>query len=326
MGHYSDAEWVPTCTTSLSQITYGMDDSYLTPQLSYTDAASVNATPVLSRPQSSSGFYPQSVEHISNMSKTRSSSSTGGYHHQFSDFDFTSNPLGSNALGIRPDTGDDHLFSTPPPLGSTSASSYYGGMGVADVNAGHLKRTPVPIAPNPSGLRKMGFHKRSREDDLPLDAAPKRRRQSSSGCGNIELNDEERLLLRLKDEENLMWKDIALRFQLELGKNHQVPALQMRYKRLREKLRVWTDTDVHALEQARDYWEKYKWDIIATKMLDFGCGEKWPVKYCVRKWEELHPGVDVPKDQPVSIRGSEAGSERNTPDLSTPLMSTPRLR
>lgn len=25
-------------------------------------------------------------------------------------------------------------------------------------------------------------------------------------------------------------------------------------------------------------------------MLDFGAAEKWPAKYCERKWEELHPG------------------------------------
>jgi hypothetical protein len=25
-------------------------------------------------------------------------------------------------------------------------------------------------------------------------------------------------------------------------------------------------------------------------MLDFGASERWPAKYCARKWEELHPG------------------------------------
>lgn len=25
-------------------------------------------------------------------------------------------------------------------------------------------------------------------------------------------------------------------------------------------------------------------------MLDFGASERWPAKYCARKWEEIHPG------------------------------------
>ena len=67
---------------------------------------------------------------------------------------------------------------------------------------------------------------------------------------------------------------------------------------------------VDALQQARDYWEKFKWDIIATKMLDYGCGEKWPAKYCLRKWEELHPELDM--------RGERTGSGDGSPELLTP--------
>lgn len=26
------------------------------------------------------------------------------------------------------------------------------------------------------------------------------------------------------------------------------------------------------------------------QMLDFGASERWPAKYCARKWEEMHPG------------------------------------
>ena len=35
-------------------------------------------------------------------------------------------------------------------------------------------------------------------------------------------------------------------------------------------------------------------------MLDFGCGEKWPAKYCIRKWEELYPDLDMSKEKPES--------------------------
>ena len=40
----------------------------------------------------------------------------------------------------------------------------------------------------------------------------------------------------------------------------------MRYKRLREKFRVWEEQDMSALRLAHEYWEKYKWEIISAKV------------------------------------------------------------
>ena len=62
------------------------------------------------------------------------------------------------------------------------------------------------------------------------------------------------------------WKDIAARFQTDLQKSYQIPALQMRYKRLRERMRVWTDTDRQALRMAHEYWAQNKFEIIAQKV------------------------------------------------------------
>ena len=106
------------------------------------------------------------------------------------------------------------------------------------------RSVPVPIAPDPIGLRQMNALKRMREDEEYSDFGQKKRKRASSQAGPVELNEEEQLLLRLKEEENLPWKDIAIRFQTELGKSYQVPALQMRFKRLRERMRSWTETDV----------------------------------------------------------------------------------
>ncbi|KAL9115683.1 MAG: hypothetical protein Q9227_000051 [Pyrenula ochraceoflavens] len=153
---------------------------------------------------------------------------------------------------------------------------------------------PVPIAPNPSGLQQMKNMKRLRTDDhYDIGNAAQRRRSASAstaGGRQTELSEEEQLLLKLKHEDNLPWKDIAKEFENQLGRSYQVPALQMRFKRLRERMRTWNEEDVHALEAAHEYWEKSKFEIIAQKMLDFGAAEKWPSKYCERKWEELHPG------------------------------------
>ncbi|KAI4186796.1 MAG: hypothetical protein LQ348_004172 [Seirophora lacunosa] len=155
-----------------------------------------------------------------------------------------------------------------PPLQTSKAptNSFYGGdFGMATtISPG--RAGPVPIAPDPVGLRQMNALKRMREEEDYSDFNQKRRKRTPSQSGPVELNEEEQLLLKLKEEENLPWKDIAVRFQTDLGKSYQVPALQMRFKRLRERMRTWSETDVQALEQAYDYWEKFQFDIIAAKV------------------------------------------------------------
>lgn len=96
----------------------------------------------------------------------------------------------------------------------------------------------------------------------------KRRKRSDSNTTTtqVELGEEDRLLIQLKDEDGMPWKDIAARFQSDLGKTYQIPALQMRLKRLRERMRVWTETDIRTLRMAHDYWVQNKFDIISQKV------------------------------------------------------------
>ena len=105
---------------------------------------------------------------------------------------------------------------------------------------------PVAIAPNPATLSHPQTFRASRDDEDSgnYSDSRKRKRTASTPERPPELTEEEKLLLKLKEEENLPWKDIAMRFQQELGKTYQVPALQMRFKRLRERIRQWTDNDV----------------------------------------------------------------------------------
>lgn len=58
------------------------------------------------------------------------------------------------------------------------------------------------------------------------------------------MSEDENLLLKLKDNEALPWKVIASRFQ-EVGRGEfRVATLQMRHKRLKEKMRVWEPEEV----------------------------------------------------------------------------------
>lgn len=127
------------------------------------------------------------------------------------------------------------------------------------------RRPYAPIQPDPVGIAAQ---KRKRDDDdgpdLGLLSTKKRKRTSS--VASADLSEDDRLLVTLKEEQNLPWKDIALRYSAEKGKTVQVAALQMKYKRLREKHRVWTESDMDALRQAHDMYEKRKWEIVAEKV------------------------------------------------------------
>lgn len=171
------------------------------------------------------------------------------------------NPLGISAPGM-----PQHYYPSPtyPPLRHRSPRLSEPAMELAgDLATPQPRRMYTPIAPNP----RTSAPKRSREDDDELsDQGKRRKRSDSNSTTTLELTDEDRLLLQLKDEESMPWKDIAARFQSDMGKTYQIPALQMRLKRLRERLRVWTEADLKALRMAHEYWVQSKFDIIAQKV------------------------------------------------------------
>ncbi|KAI9838883.1 MAG: hypothetical protein M1819_004091 [Sarea resinae] len=239
-------------------------------------------------------------------------SSPQSFSRNVEDLIYTGNPL-----RIQHEAVEEASYENSPNLSARHESpQMYGTFGVSklDPHAAPKKWVPVPIAPHPAGLEQINNLKRYRDDEESASSPPKRRKRAESNPSSVELSEEEKLLLKLKDEEFLPWKDIALRFQVELGKVFQVPALQMRYKRLRERLRTWTEIDIRALQQAHEYWEKFKFDIIGAKMLDFGAVEKWPAKYCARKWEELHGVPDDAKSETSTSTKDRQESYHDSPD------------
>jgi hypothetical protein len=59
-----------------------------------------------------------------------------------------------------------------------------------------------------------------------------------------DINAEEQLLLQLSGRDKLPWKEVTDKFNKATGQEKKVAALQMRKKRLLERIRVWTDTEV----------------------------------------------------------------------------------
>ena len=137
---------------------------------------------------------------------------------------------------------------------------------LAELHAQQTGRKYAPIAPNPLGVKQLQSQKRFAVDDLDLDSPATKKKRSAPQSPAVEMTEEDSLLLRLKDEEQLTWKEIAARFESEVGRSVHIPALQMRLKRLRERLRVWSENDLQALKMAHEYWANQKFEIIAAKV------------------------------------------------------------
>ncbi|KAH7066172.1 hypothetical protein BKA63DRAFT_426012 [Paraphoma chrysanthemicola] len=231
--------------------------------------------------QSSARWRPNS--HL----QDRPHSSSSSLHSAPLDTSWTMHPLGIQTANLPHDqyyTSFQHLARSPrlsEPLMELPSSH---------LTSPQPRRLYTPIAPQPLEAPRSSGVKRSRDDDEDGSEETKRRKRSESNTSALfELSEEDKLLLQLKEEESMPWKDIAARFQSDLGKAYQIPALQMRLKRLRERMRVWTDADVRALRMAHEYWAQNKFDIIAQKMLEFGAQEKWTARQCARKWTEIDP-------------------------------------
>ena len=235
---FSEPEWNPS---NIAPLPVDFDTTFTQP------------TP----PSSTTGARPPPIEvsavppHMLNIPRPKSSPSTFGPNVE--DLLFPGDPYKFSK-------NDDFTtnFQTFPLSPAKSSSPYFGGSDVYSRHDGYsmsartspARHAPIPIAPNPIQVNQLNAWKRLREDEEHYtEYGSRKRKRAPSNAGPVELNEEETLLLKLKEEENLPWKDIAVRFQTDLGKTYQVPALQMRFKRLRERMRTWTDADVSSV-----YW------------------------------------------------------------------------
>jgi len=122
------------------------------------------------------------------------------------------------------------------------------------------RRPYANIAPDPAGVAA----KRKRDEDDQEDFYTNdKKRNRTCAIPLADLNPRHRLLVTLKEQANLPWKDIAARVSEAEGKTVQVATLQMAYTRMRERYRIWSESDITALREAHDLWEKKKWENIS---------------------------------------------------------------
>ncbi|KAF8540597.1 hypothetical protein BDD12DRAFT_734361 [Trichophaea hybrida] len=168
------------------------------------------------------------------------------------------------------------------------------------------------LCPLPS-QQTAGFKRPYQPDAITPASSPqpsKRRKSTSKEAWSM--TEDDNLLLKLKDEEGLPWKAIASRFRDMNRGEFRVPTLQMRYKRLKEKLRVWDAEDIQYLKDAKEFIEKQKWELISNKMLELGCKKKIPGNTCEKKWKEICPQPintqQIPSSGPNSASTNSATS------------------
>lgn len=173
-------------------------------------------------------------------------------------------PWSDNALGIRYEAPEQSNT-----LGSTFTSVPYREARRPQEQVFTTPSPPEPqrfyptLAPNPVGL--VAKRRRDEEDEAALASSSKRRKRTPSASSVEALSEDDRFLLTLKEEDALPWKDIAARVS-QRGKPVTVAASQMRYLRIRERLRAWEPVDIEALRLAHEWYEKCKWDIISQKV------------------------------------------------------------
>ena len=252
---FSEPEWNPSnIVSTVYDSDFNNSNDFKAPLPTDFDTFTAPTPPI------STGSRPPPIEvssvppHMLNIARPKSSPSTFGPNVE--DLLFPENPY---KYGSRP---DDFTFGTQFPLSpAKTPGPYFTGNEYHSVSARTspaLRHAPLAIAPNPMVMNNLGLLKRMQNGEEEYAAAEfgqRKRKRAVSNAGPVELNEEEQLLLKLKEEEGLPWKDIAVRFQSELGKTYQVPALQMRFKRLRERMRTWTETDVSLLIIRNTLWK-----------------------------------------------------------------------
>ncbi|KAF3913712.1 hypothetical protein AA313_de0204040 [Arthrobotrys entomopaga] len=147
-----------------------------------------------------------------------------------------------------------------PGLASAHSTPFTSGAGPNTYFTPHAHIDGVPTG-HPQGLLTEAFgepniHCRKREysvidaypqwsspDGIPIQKPTKRRK--SSATQPWQLSEDDRYLMKLKDEDQLPWKEIVNRFKEDGRGSHRVPALQMRLKRIKERIRQWTPEDVN---------------------------------------------------------------------------------
>ena len=72
---------------------------------------------------------------------------------------------------------------------------------------------------------------------------------SDQGQGTVLLTEEDLFLIEQREHLGLQWKEITQNYQKRFGKVYRDSALQMKFKRMKDRTRMWTNDDVSNVRQ-----------------------------------------------------------------------------
>lgn len=92
--------------------------------------------------------------------------------------------------------------------------------------------------------------------NVKLHSTQSRFKQLGNNADPQLLTEEEEFLLHLREQREPRpdWKTTVIEFNNHTGKSFQIPALQMRYSRLKERIRPWTEKDVSDNQHSDVAW------------------------------------------------------------------------
>ncbi|PGH35860.1 hypothetical protein GX50_01318 [[Emmonsia] crescens] len=168
----------------------------------------------------------------------------------------------------------------------------------------------VPIAPNPDGLRKMHCDKKRRQvAEVSLRRGSATRRNSGQKSKSSQMERENDAVQLMRTQRNLSWREIVIRINAQFGTNYSASCLQMRMTRMKHRAQQWPEEDVRALQQAYEFWESAKFEIISQKMQEFGAG-MFSASQCELKCHELKGNIPALEEYPETSEGPPRHRQR----------------
>ncbi|KAI5801663.1 hypothetical protein DFH27DRAFT_557488 [Peziza echinospora] len=111
-----------------------------------------------------------------------------------------------------------------------------------------------------------------------------------------QLDEFDRLLVELREIKGLSWLSCKQEFK-NLGRDIQVPALQMRFTRLKDRFSTWDPEDLHKLEIAKELVEarisrgRNGW--IADELKNLGASKDYSAAECEAKLRTRFHGIRI---------------------------------
>jgi hypothetical protein len=154
--------------------------------------------------------------------------------------------------------------------------------------------------------------KRRRTANADGPSTPSKKAKKSSGqptpisTSKATLSSEDRLLIKLKDEDGKTWSDITEFFSELNGKTYDGSTFRKRYQRLKENLtdvaeddlklllKVKREADAKIDEEIRAIKNKL-WQIVAEELVNAG-GTKYPPGALEKAWKRAATRVSVDED------------------------------